>query len=433
MNLREIFSLVTLSCLPVIMISNTAPAQADLVDFNFSGFYQAPTDSSNTTVSSPIYGNIVFDNSSTPKSQAGYVEYDDAIKSYNVNIGTYDGPQVYFGTAPFDCKYSNGKRDCRQGFPYDTLNQIEVANKDAPIFRILGTPETLGFDILDQSNSITLRFGYSQAVINSNSLKAISFKNAVTSDSSIYIPDPRSSINPAGLRTFDNSGTVFTTSATSFPPGSIGSGNTSGRFDGINVVKGAPPLDFISGTGTNQVTFGSNDFSSFPNSLSFNGTNFTTVPNAKFVLGTLTYKNGTVDVNSNSEDGIFTSDITVTSNSSDTSPYDFNKSFNEQVNLDATPNVGDIYQNADSIYFPNHPEFGSFRVFEGETGTVQLLGTFDGLELAGFGNVVSGPDTGFVYPTTGAIVPEPSEVVGTLTIGALVSGTLLRSFKRRMA
>lgn len=68
------------------------------------------------------------------------------------------------------------------------------------------------------------------------------------------------------------------------------------------------------------------------------------------------------------------------------------------VNTGATPE-----QNADYIHFANHPEFGSFRVLEGGTATIELLAKYGSLHVQGFGDVVEG--AGFWSPTIN--IPEP--------------------------
>jgi hypothetical protein len=164
----------------------------------------------------------------------------------------------------------------------------------------------------------------------------------------------------------------------------IGSGSTSGSFGNLN---SNDPIIFpnIDGVGTSQLNFfypgTSNNF------LQFEGANFQNVQReTPFLLGTLSYNNG------NGFQGIpgtfidgssvtYTSELTISSSSSTTTPYNFNQSFTEPITLVVTPNfrVGDngqIFlvtdeQAADILYFPNRPELGSFRIFEAQTGTVE--------------------------------------------------------------
>ncbi|MFM7711261.1 MAG: hypothetical protein ACKO7A_00520, partial [Microcystis sp.] len=71
---------------------------------------------------------------------------------------------------------------------------------------------------------------------------------------------------------------------------------------------------------------------------------------------------------------------------------------------------------------------------ENVTGTVQVLGRFGSLELAGFGNAISG---GFVYPTIDPIptapavaVSESGNIAGLLAISIVgAASTLKRKLK----
>jgi hypothetical protein len=64
------------------------------------------------------------------------------------------------------------------------------------------------------------------------------------------------------------------------------------------------------------------------------------------------------------------------------------------VTINTTENTAE--ENADIINFPSSLEI--FSVFEGETASVELLGVFQfgRLDFAGFGEILSGSDTGFL-------------------------------------
>ncbi|WP_287717403.1 MULTISPECIES: choice-of-anchor K domain-containing protein [unclassified Microcystis] len=164
-----------------------------------------------------------------------------------------------------------------------------------------------------------------------------------------------------------------------------------------------------------------------------------------FVLGTLSYKNGIGFIDGDIPGRIgaaYTSELKVSSSSSTTTPFNFNQFLIEQIRLDITYNYllvdglisHDITpeQEADILYFPNRPELGSFRIYENSTGTVEFLGRFGSLELAGFGNAISG---GFVYPTIDPnaptiSVPESGNIAGLLAIGIVgAASTLKRKLK----
>ena len=217
----------------------------------------------------------------------------------------------------------------------------------------------------------------------------------------------------------------------------VGSGVTNGVFNSLDLI-GAPDITYpdVNGIGTNQLDFSLPD--SAPSFFKFDGTSFENVQVGQtFVLGTLSYKNGLGFI------GGHTSELAVSSSSSTTTPFDFNQILTEQIRLDITYNFllvdGVIFdatpeQQADILYFPNRPELGSFRIYENSTGTVEVLGRFGSLELAGFGNAISG---GFVDPTIDPIptapavsVPEPSSILSFLALGTLgAASTLKRKLK----
>ena len=171
-----------------------------------------------------------------------------------------------------------------------------------------------------------------------------------------------------------------------------------------------------SGVGTANLTWGDSIGLGLNNSFSFAGGSFTNVARGEtFVAGLLYYHNG----------GSFSgSEITsvVIQMVSASSTEQFNHQIlNEPVSIVATVNVtGDAEASADYIYFPNHPELGSFRVYEGRSATVQVLAKFGSLDLVGFGNVVpdplhpdSTPAAGFLNASVAPLdtVPEPSTMV----------------------
>jgi len=226
----------------------------------------------------------------------------------------------------------------------------------------------------------------------------------------------------------------------------VGSGVTNGVFNSLDLI-GAPDITYpdVNGIGTNQLNF---SFPSFdPNFFKFDGTSFENVQVGQtFVLGTLSYKNGIGFIDGGLPGRIgasYTSELAVSSSSSTTTPFDFNQILTEQIRLEITPNFllvdgliaeATPEQQADILYFPNRPELGSFRIYENSTGTVEVLGRFGSLELAGFGNAISG---GFVDPTIDPIptapavsVPESRNIAGLLAISIVgAASTLKRQLK----
>src|SRR5262249_50663397 len=107
----------------------------------------------------------------------------------------------------------------------------------------------------------------------------------------------------------------------------------------------------------------------------------------------------------------------------------FTQMLSEPITIVNTPNQGiSQFADADFIYFTNHPDFGSFRVFEGDSTTVQVIGEFDELRVTGFG-AVGDANAGFVSPSIGALVPEPSTLC-LLAAGGIGAG-LVRLFRRK--
>lgn len=176
--------------------------------------------------------------------------------------------------------------------------------------------------------------------------------------------------------------------------------------------------EIIEGEETSKLIFRRTDLTEnrFDNFFEFIPTPFTNVQIGQpFVLGYFTYKNGRYFLNSESDNtrDLFVADLTV---ETDSEQPQFIQSLTKKIGLDITPNLGNPEQNADIIYFLDNPEYGSFRIYEDQEATVEILGLFGSLDLAGFGGVVSGQDTGF---TTQSIerfpIPEPLTLLGTAT------------------
>ncbi|MCA9199493.1 MAG: choice-of-anchor K domain-containing protein [Planctomycetales bacterium] len=132
------------------------------------------------------------------------------------------------------------------------------------------------------------------------------------------------------------------------------------------------------------------------NLLQFSGADFTNqVKGEIFVLGTLYFENG-VSSTSTAADSVALNISTLSYDE------DFSNSIALTVQIISTPNVdGDEVASADSILFPDYPEYGVFSVYEGKATTVELLGEFNSLDFRGLG-AVADPSSGFV-----SAVPEP--------------------------
>lgn len=211
-----------------------------------------------------------------------------------------------------------------------------------------------------------------------------------------------------------------------------GSGAITGTFTNPVPACQAPANDpntslvQCSGTGTGTIQWGSG-VGTPPGQLSFTGGAFTNVAKGQeFVGGLLYYFNGSTV----SGTSISQVDLRMVSTSA---TEQFNQILIEPILIHGTPNYGvSPEQDADYIYFPNHPELGSFRVFEDASATIEIMVKFGSLDLAGFGDVVADPDhpdsnpaNGFYNPGIGAI-PEP----GTLGL-TLAPLALLAALRRR--
>ncbi|MEM6798694.1 MAG: choice-of-anchor K domain-containing protein, partial [Planctomycetota bacterium] len=153
------------------------------------------------------------------------------------------------------------------------------------------------------------------------------------------------------------------------------------------------------------------------NSLAFSSGGFVEQPQGEtFVAGLLEFTNG------DTFRGTEVPSVTLTLETMSDEPA-FVQTLEVQIGIVTTFSRFGVLNTpenqADFIYFPAQPELGSFRVFEGETATVEVLAEFNSLELSGFGEV-SDPSVSFVSPSIGEI-PEPASV-SLIAMGLAVSG-----------
>ena len=207
---------------------------------------------------------------------------------------------------------------------------------------------------------------------------------------------------------------------------SIGTGTVEGTF--LSPNPGCPPAT-CSGIGTSTFLWGDPAPEAVQSQLNFTGGGFDTAVGERFVLGSLSYRNGSTFSN------IDTVDLHLGTNSPDPG---FAQATTVKVALVNTPNLSaDPRANADFLYFRDFPQFGSLRVYEGAAAEVQLVGAFgpNSLDFLGFGALAIPPDQGqqrgfpgwlspgvefmggVVGPesSTGPVVPEPS---GLLLVGS---------------
>ena len=208
-----------------------------------------------------------------------------------------------------------------------------------------------------------------------------------------------------------------------FPMAQVGSGTSGGEF--INPTPLCPPAS-CSGLGTSSIFFGDPDPGNPPNGLAFTGRGFSVPVGVPFVLGLLQFQNSST---TNSIDAV---DIRLHTTALNGDPV-FTRTITESLTLVQTINTGVPESDADFIFLTRHPQFGSFRVFEGQVSSVEVLGIFTPLNVAGFGQTfdlgfvgfgqVGSPNVAFVNPSvTSSAIPEPSTglLLGSgLGLGAL--------------
>lgn len=144
--------------------------------------------------------------------------------------------------------------------------------------------------------------------------------------------------------------------------------------------------------------------------LSYTAALFDLLPQGEtFVAGTLEYSNGAGFLGST----VPSVTLTLESFSDD---IGFTQTLDIPITLVTTINNDSPEESADFIFFSDRPELGSFRVFEGESTSVEVLAEFNSLDLIGFGEV-SDPTVGFVSNSIG--VPEPSGGIILLVAASL--------------
>jgi len=166
------------------------------------------------------------------------------------------------------------------------------------------------------------------------------------------------------------------------------------------------------GIGTNDITWGLGLFSP-PSGLLFTGAAFDAAVGQPFTLGTLTFTNGQIFAGTEI-DGVT---LKLTTGTTDHSLAD-NLTLDLAIGLINTPNIGSPEQSADQLFFPGHPEWGTFAAYEGQTSTVSLRAQFGSLTFLGLGEV-DDPSTGFIdrpeplpEPEPGpGVVPEPATLI----------------------
>ena len=183
------------------------------------------------------------------------------------------------------------------------------------------------------------------------------------------------------------------------------------------------PPNFTSGGASSTVAWGQGGAALQTSTIVFTGDSFANVaPGALFQLGTLTYANGTSDLDSL----IFGATLTLTAVRNDGGPAV--DPFVVLVGLTTTNNTGTAAQNADFVDFGNGlgtTQPVTFNVYEGATATAILSGRIVGdpmLFATQIGIAPGSSDAGFIGPLA---VPEPSS--GLLCLTSLVLLARLRA------
>lgn len=178
---------------------------------------------------------------------------------------------------------------------------------------------------------------------------SLSTTNPITWDANLY-PVIRDSTN--AISVFDGVNWGWTMKKAT-------AGTTSAVF-----TNPAPGSAVTTGVGTNTFSWGTGEQSQ----LSFAGRSFDTVPNTPFVLGTLSYHNGTI-VGTSGADSV---DFTTSINFANVPEKNFDISSRFLINN--TTNTADPIASADSVSLGRWPFI--FNVLEGASASVNILARF---------------------------------------------------------
>lgn len=225
----------------------------------------------------------------------------------------------------------------------------------------------------------------------------------------------------------------------------LGSGTISATLD--NPIYAAPENSaYATGVGTSKFSWGylilDPNGQPYPgdsqSSIEFTSGTFSNVAPAEIFTGArLQFHNGSY-AGGTGATGI---DVNATSSSDDHIPFDFNgQHLHVGLTIVNTLNDGiDPMHDADFVYITDHPEYGSFRVYEGGTTYIDLKFAFGSLIFAGVGDV-GDTQSGFLWPTIDIIpnpqLPDPQPVPEPLTVAggaAALSALGLASARRRKA
>ena len=205
-----------------------------------------------------------------------------------------------------------------------------------------------------------------------------------------------------------------------------------------------PPSGYEYGEGTPRLDWGDPVAGSFTSYLEFEGYDALpgfdqpwyyggqlVLPGQRFLAGKITFRNGSVATYSSATNITIDLDVTVYGSEFDRDNHPLLVNDTWTIAVTQTTNQGiDPVEDADFIYFPDFPQLGSFRVFEGRTTSVEIYAQFGSVEPAGFG-AVSDPTAGVVLPVPGAVsvdirpggCPNPLNVASRGAIPLAILGT----------
>jgi hypothetical protein len=194
--------------------------------------------------------------------------------------------------------------------------------------------------------------------------------------------------------TFQNN----TISAVDSISNSAGGSTTNWGTYNTNGVTNPPGVPDIAGC---TFLFANNNGLPCQSTITFAGNTLPANTANPFTIGTLTYTNGT----SNLDSLIFGATLTFVDSANPGTPLG-----SDFVEIVTTSNTGNATQNADYITFSGLAG-QSFNVIEGTTATAGLIGFIDALTLTSL-TLLSHPSTGFIgnSPSIPLTAPEPASL-----------------------
>ncbi|MEM1169904.1 MAG: choice-of-anchor K domain-containing protein [Cyanobacteria bacterium P01_H01_bin.35] len=199
-------------------------------------------------------------------------------------------------------------------------------------------------------------------------------------------------------------------------------GTTSGSWRLPAVSASAEFLSDQNGGTNNRLTWGYPLPGSFTNYVQYDGLGFSTGVNTQFVIGDLTYQNGSTY---NSFNGDFPLEI----NLSFTNPFNNTENLNYSFNILNTPNItGDSVLDGDKLKFQANGFTSDYFNFGGVNYTVKLIGfSSDGGNtfVSEFNSPEDSVANAMLYAQiTRVDVPEPTAIFGLGLVGVYLAGSL---------